>query len=82
MKLESAPPVAAGEARILARPLIPVALSLITGLAAGAWGVRLPGLWAGLGMAALWVLMVLLWARGRGARLAPLAFFWLLGVAF
>ena len=42
------------------RPLVPVVLAVMLGLAAAAWGVRLPGGWLLAGLAALLVIMVLL----------------------
>jgi len=68
--------------RPLARPLAPVTLALVAGIAAPAWGLRLPETWLLAGLAALWAVMALLWWQGRPARFLPLLFFGLLGVAF
>lgn len=68
--------------RALARPLIPVTLALMAGIAAPAWGVHLPTKWLAGGLILVWVSLGLLWCLGRPARLLPLLFFWLLGVAF
>lgn len=39
------------------RPLIPVVLALMAGLAAGAWGLEIPGKWLVAGLALLWGLL-------------------------
>jgi len=72
----------AGESRPVVRPLAPVTLAFMLGLASPAWGVRLPGAWPLPGMLLLWLLLVVLFFAHRRPRLAPLLFFWLLGVAF
>lgn len=46
------------------RPLVPVVLALMVGLGAGAWGLRIPGVWLAAGLAGLLALLVLL--RGCG----------------
>ena len=46
------------------RPLVPVVVALIVGLVAGAWGLRIPGVWLAAGLAGLLALLVLL--RGCG----------------
>ena len=69
-------------ARPVARPLVPVTLALMAGMAAPAWGLRLPGAWLLAGGIALWGALALLWWRRRPARFLPLIFFGLLGVAF
>ncbi len=46
------------------RPLVPVVLALMVGLVAGAWGLRIPGVWLAAGLAGLLALLVLL--RGGG----------------
>jgi competence protein ComEC len=66
----------------VARPLVWVTLAFILGLAAPSWGLRIPGGWALAGAAALWLLLVLAWWTRRSAGWLPLAFFWLLGLAF
>ena len=70
------------QARPMARPLVPVTLALMTGIAAPAWGLRLPEMALAAGLLCLWGGLVLLWWQGRPARLLPLLFFGLLGVAF
>ena len=67
---------------IVARPLVPVTLALMAGVAAPAWGLHLPSIWLLGGALALWGALVLLWLQRRPARLLPLIFFALLGVAF
>ena len=70
------------QSRPLARPLIPITLALMVGIASGAWGVRLPGAWLLGGLLFLWAALTFLWWTNRRARLLPLAFFCLLGAAF
>ena len=65
-----------------ARPLVPVTLALMAGMAAPAWGLRLPEPWLLAGALALWAALALLWWQRRPARFLPLIFFALLGVAF
>ncbi len=69
-------------ARPVARPLVPVTLALMAGIAAPAWGLHLPSIWLLGGALALWGALVLLWWQRRPARFLPLIFFGLLGVAF
>jgi len=64
------------------RPLVPVTLALMAGIAAPAWGLHLPEPWLLAGGVALWVALALLWWQRRPARFLPLIFFALLGVAF
>jgi competence protein ComEC len=64
------------------RPLLPVVLSLMGGLAAAAWGLTLPEGWLIGGLLLLWVALTVLWLTRRPVRFLPLAFFGLLGVAF
>jgi ComEC/Rec2-related protein len=66
----------------VARPLVPVTLALMAGIAAPAWGLRLPEFWLLVGGLILWGAMGCLWWQRRPARWLPLIFFWLLGVAF
>jgi competence protein ComEC len=66
----------------VARPLVWLCLAFILGVAAPSWGVAMPGVWLAAGLLALWLLLVLAWWTRRGAIWLPLAFFWLLGVAF
>lgn len=47
--------------RPLARPLAPVTLALMAGIAAPAWGLRLPEPWLLAGALALWAALALLW---------------------
>lgn len=54
----------------------------MAGLASSAWGLRLPAGWLAGGLGLLWLGTGVLWIARRPARLLPLAFFWLLGVAF
>ena len=68
--------------RPVARPLVPVTLALMAGIAAPAWGLRLPEPWLLAGAVALWAVLALLWWRRRPARFLPLILFMLLGVAF
>ncbi len=70
------------KARPVARPLVPVTLALMAGIAAPAWGLRLPEIALAAGLLFLWGGLALLWWQGRPARLLPFLFFWLLGVAF
>ncbi len=72
----------ARRSRPLARPLIPVTLALMAGIASASWGVGLPGKWLLGALIAFWAAMALAWWIKRPVRLLPLAFFWLLGVAF
>jgi competence protein ComEC len=65
----------------VARPLVPVALALMAGIASPAWGLRLADQWLAAGLAGLWGVMVLIWWARRPARLLPLVFFWLVGLA-
>ncbi len=70
------------EPRPLARPLIPATLALMAGIAAPAWGVSLPAWMLLGGMAVLGPALALFWRLDRPVRLLPLAFFWLVGMAF
>jgi competence protein ComEC len=67
--------------RSFARPLAPVVLALAAGIAAPAWGCTLPLPWLPAGLLALLAAMLLMFALGRRARLLPLVFFGLLGMA-
>lgn len=58
------------------RPLVPVVLALMLGLAAAAWGFTVPRTWLIAGLAGLLAVLVLLYGRGsvRGSdrnRAAP-----------
>jgi len=66
---------------LLARPLAPATLALAAGIAAPAWGFTLPLPWLLGGLMALLAAMLLIFAVRRPARLLPLLFFWLLGMA-
>ncbi|MFA5110170.1 MAG: ComEC/Rec2 family competence protein [Desulfobaccales bacterium] len=68
-------------ARPVARPLVPVTLALMAGIAAPAWGLSLPGIVLAAGLVLLWSVLALLWWRRRPVLLLPLLFFWLLGAA-
>jgi competence protein ComEC len=70
------------KARPVARPLVPVTLAFMAGIAAPAWGLHLPEIALAVGLLLLWSGLAFLWWQGRPARLLPLLFFWLLGVAF
>ncbi|MCL4500791.1 MAG: ComEC family competence protein [Deltaproteobacteria bacterium] len=70
------------ENRPFSRPLLPVVAALMTGLASAAWGLNPPARWLNIGLGALSLALVALWLVRRPARLLPLAFFWLLGIAF
>jgi ComEC/Rec2-related protein len=67
---------------IIARPLVPVTLALMAGIAASAWGLHLPQTFVLAGGLTLWGILAFLWWQRRPARVLPLIFFWLLGVAF
>ena len=64
------------------RPLTPVVLALMAGIAAPAWGLNLPERWLPPVLLLLWLTLGAVWLARRPARLLPLAFFWLLGAAF
>ncbi len=68
--------------RPVARPLLPVVLALMAGLASAAWGLNPPEKWLIGGLGFVGVALAALWLTRRSARLLPLIFFWLLGVAF
>jgi ComEC/Rec2-related protein len=72
----------AAAARFLARPLVPVVLALMAGIAATAWGLHLPQTWVLAAVFISWGALAFLWWRGQPARLLPLILFGLLGVAF
>ncbi|MBI4796602.1 MAG: ComEC family competence protein [Deltaproteobacteria bacterium] len=57
-------------------------IAFILGLAAPSWGLKIPQGWLAAALAALWLLLALAWLIRRGGGWLPLAFFWLLGVAF
>jgi competence protein ComEC len=66
----------------VARPLVPLTLALMSGIAAPAWGLSLPRFWlaaalVGLGAGLGWCR----WQR-RPVRGLPLVWFFLLGIAF
>ncbi len=65
----------------VARPLVPVTLALMAGIAAPAWGLRVPGIVLAAGLILLWAGLAHLWWRRRPVRLLPLLFFGLLGAA-
>ena len=70
------------ENRPFNRPLTPVVLALMAGIAAPAWGLNLPERWLPAVLLLLWLTLGAVWLARRPARLLPLVFFWLLGVAF
>ena len=49
------------------RPLVPLVLALMGGLAAAAWGVQIPKIWLAAGLAGLLVVMVWLYVKQRTA---------------
>ena len=61
---------------------MPVVLALMAGLAAPAWGLHLPQPWLLAALLGLWAALGAVWLARRPARLLPLIFFALLGVAF
>ncbi len=67
---------------LLCRPLVPVTLALMTGIAASAWGLHLSQPVVLAGIIVLWGILAFLWWRDHPARFLPLVFFGLLGVAF
>jgi ComEC/Rec2-related protein len=66
----------------VARPLVPVTLALMVGIAAPAWGWSVPEPWLWPMVLALWGAMAWKWWRRTRVQFLPLAFFFLLGVAF
>jgi competence protein ComEC len=66
----------------VARPLIPVTLAFMAGVGAPALGLPLPLSFLTLGPVVLWLALALLYLARRSSGLLPLAFFWLLGLAF
>ncbi len=77
-----APPRVRPPALPVARPLVPIILALMAGLAGGAWGFNLPGTWLAAGLIVLWLTLAFTCFRAWAPRLLPLAFFGVLGVAF
>ena len=65
-----------------ARPLIPLTLALMAGIASGSWGVRLPAEWLLAALLGLWAALTYVWWSRRRAGFLPLTFFCLLGLAF
>lgn len=43
------------------RPLVPVVLALMLGLAGAAWGLQVPGIWLAVGLVGLLVVLLLLY---------------------
>jgi competence protein ComEC len=70
------------KARPVARPLVPVTLALMAGIAAPAWGLRLPETALIAALLFLWTGLAFLWWQGWPVRLLPVLFFGLLGMAF
>ncbi|MDD3580597.1 MAG: ComEC/Rec2 family competence protein [Desulfobacca sp.] len=65
----------------LARPLVPLTLAFIGGLASPVWGLDLSFQWAvGAGLLTL-LGLVLAWLRGRACLGLSLVLFWLIGLA-
>ena len=79
---EPHPPGESLKGSLVARPLVPVTLALMVGIAAPAWGLTLPEPWLLAGGAALWIVLALFWRQRRPVRFLPVIFFALLGVAF
>lgn len=50
------------------RPLVPLVMALMLGLAAAAWGVRIPGVWLVAALAGLLVIMLWGYVRMRSGR--------------
>lgn len=71
----------AAPASVIARPLLPLTSALAAGIAAFAWGFRLPDKALTLAFITLFLALIFLWSAGRNARLVPLALFFLLGLA-
>ena len=86
-KLNSAAPEPAAAPRaaarpLLSRPLVPVTLALMTGIAATAWGLHLSQSVVLAGVLVLWSSLAFLWWGRLPARILPLLLVGLLGVAF
>jgi ComEC/Rec2-related protein len=86
-KLNAVPPEPSRPGGLLAagpvaRPLVPVVLALMAGIAAPAWGLSLPESWLLAGGVAGWGALAFLWWRRRPVRFLPLILFGLLGMAF
>ncbi|RLA90019.1 MAG: hypothetical protein DRG58_03395 [Deltaproteobacteria bacterium] len=65
----------------LARPLVPLTLAFIGGLASPVWGLALSFRWAvGAGLLTL-IALGLVWFRGRACLGLTLVLFWLIGLA-
>ncbi|MBM4285335.1 MAG: ComEC family competence protein [Deltaproteobacteria bacterium] len=67
--------------RVWARPSAPATLALMAGIAASAWGVRLPEAWLKPLLAGAVVLLGLSWWLRLQGRALPLAFLGLVGMA-
>lgn len=80
MNLEPRPAGGSPASEPAARPLIPLTAALALGVASTAWGLRLSGPLQILSFAVLGAVLILTWIRRKNARLAPLAWFWLLGL--
>ncbi len=51
----------AGARAGIKRPLVPVVLALMVGLAAAAWGLHIPRIWLLAGLTGLLVILLVLW---------------------
>ncbi len=71
-----------GKASLVARPLVPLVLALMAGIASPAWELHLPVGWLAAGLTLLWGALAWQWWRRGPVLFLPLAWFWLLGVAF
>jgi len=68
-------------AKMVARPLIPLTLSLALGVASSAWAPKLPPLWLAAAAAVLFLTLLLSFLTDFSARLVPLVLFGVLGLA-
>ncbi|MBW1991282.1 MAG: ComEC/Rec2 family competence protein, partial [Deltaproteobacteria bacterium] len=66
---------------MVARPLIPLTLSLALGVASSAWAPKLPPLWLAAAAAVLFLTLLLSFLTVFSARLVPLVLFGVLGLA-
>jgi ComEC/Rec2-related protein len=78
----AAPELRPGPQTVVVRPLVPLVLALMAGIAATAWGLQLPQFSVLAGILFSWGALAFLWWRGHPARVLPLLLFGLLGVAF
>jgi len=50
------------------RPLVPVVLALMVGLATAAWGLHIPRIWLLIGLAGLLAILLVLWLPATPQR--------------